>query len=363
MYYIPLTNACTLIALSYIALKLRNLLFFEKFEALVAPILTGLASIIMMLLPFPEDSLMSDLRYAPLIMAGLRFGWTSALPSTMLPALFMVSIQPPDLLLHIGEDLILPAVISSLFHRKEYDSRYSVLRFTDGWSICAILAVCRLIVHGQFFYIPGFYFWGAHLFIFILSGIAITVLIYMYNEDNRIWMVQRRLELEAKQDGLTRLPNLRGFLEIAGRTMKGRLIAILMIDIDNFKRYNDTFGHLHGDELLRDTGQILRSVIHEQDYVARYGGEEFIVLSHLSEESVLARYAEHLCQTIEAYEFYGDEICKTTISVGITISRTPQDDLQKLIDEADRAMYHSKLSGKNRYSFYYPHMSEIKINA
>ncbi|CAG7649412.1 diguanylate cyclase [Paenibacillus allorhizosphaerae] len=363
MYYIPLTNACTLIALSYMALKLRNLPFFERFEALMAPVLTGMASIILMLLPFPDDSLLSDLRYAPLIMAGLRFGWTSALPSTLLPAVFMTCLQPPDLLLHIGEDLLLPAVISSLFHRKEYDTGYSVIRFTDGWSICAILAVCRLIVHGQFFYVPGFYFWGAHLFMLFLSGVAITVLIYMYNEDNRIWMVQRKLELEAKQDGLTRLPNLRGFLDIAGRTMKGRLIAILMIDIDNFKRYNDSFGHLHGDQLLRDTGQILRSVIHEQDYVARYGGEEFIVLSHLADEAVLARYADHLCRTIEAYEFYGDDIIQTTISVGISVSQTPQDELQKLIDEADRALYHSKLSGKNRYTFYSPHMSERQKNA
>lgn len=256
MYSIPLINACTLIALSYIALKLRNLLIIERFEAWVVPLLTGAASIVMMLLPFPEHSLLGDLRYAPIIMAGLRFGFGASLLSSLLPTAYMFVYEIPDWTMQALQDLLLPAIISSLYHRQEYDTGYTPIRFADGWSICGILTAAHLFINTQLHDSLGVSFWAAHLFMFTVSGFAVTVLVYMFNDENKNWMLQRRLELEVRQDHLTRLPNLRGFMDIAKRTVRGRRISILMIDIDNFKQYNDTYGHLFGDELLREVGQL-----------------------------------------------------------------------------------------------------------
>ncbi|WP_054974077.1 GGDEF domain-containing protein [Paenibacillus sp. A3] len=352
MDFTALTHACTLIALSYMALKIRNLLVIERLQALAVPVLTGAASIVMMLLPLPGDSLFSDLKFAPIVMAGLRFGWVSSLLSTLLPAGYMLLEHKPNWAIEAVQGLLLPAIISSLFHRKEYDSGFFFIRMTDGWSVCAILTVVRLVSHVRLETAQTSLFWLSQLLMLVFSGLAIMALIYMFNDENKIWMMQRKLELEAKQDNLTRLPNLRGFMDIAKRTIRSRRIAIMMIDIDNFKRYNDTFGHLHGDQLLREAGQLLKTAVHEQDYIARYGGEEFIILSHTTDETQLSHYADWLRHNIEEHRFYGDSVAGTTISIGISISRMPGDELRRLIAEADEALYVSKQSGKNRYSFY-----------
>jgi diguanylate cyclase len=174
----------------------------------------------------------------------------------------------------------------------------------------------------------------------------------MYNDENRTWMLQRRLELQANQDGLTGLPNLRSFMNIARNTVLLRPISIMMIDIDNFKKYNDTFGHLQGDKLLREVGQILRSSVYEHDYVARYGGEEFIIMSQLTDYEQLSDYAYRLCHAVEAHQSNSQEEARTTISIGISISESQQDELLRMISEADEALYISKGNGKNRYTFY-----------
>ncbi|MFD0679088.1 MULTISPECIES: GGDEF domain-containing protein [unclassified Paenibacillus] len=352
MYPIPFANACVLIALSYIALKLKNRLFMERYESVTAPLLTGLACIIMMLQPLPDYVLATDLSFAPIIMAGLRFGWLISLLSAMIPSLYIYVIQEPYGWMRIAQDFIIPAVISSMFHRKENESGYAVIPYWDGIKICIILAIVRLAMNGFMQQNVSFSFFSTQLVILILSALAIHTLIVMYNDENRSWMLQRRLELQANQDGLTGLPNLRSFMNIASNTMRFRPVTIMMVDIDNFKKYNDTFGHLQGDRLLQEIGQILRTTIYEHDYVARYGGEEFIIMSQITDYSELAHYAGKLCHAVKAYQSIGLEEPTTTISVGISISGSKHDELLHIISEADEALYSSKGSGKNRYTFY-----------
>lgn len=364
MYQIPLTNACTLIALSYIALKLRNVRMFERLSGVAAPLLTGMACIIMMLQPFPGDLLLSDVSFAPVVMAGLRFGWRAAVPATLLPAGYLYLFQPEDWLPLFFQEQLIPAIISSVFHRKEYDSGYNVIRMTDGLYICLLLTASRVLLHTGEASFGSVSFWLSQAVMFLISGAAIAVLIYMFNDENRNWLLQRKLELEANQDGLTRLPNLRGFLDIAKRTVRSRPVAIFMIDIDNFKAFNDTYGHLQGDQLLREVGALLRASISEQDYVARYGGEEFIILSHSTDTRQLAAYAQRLCDTVSAYPFLTTDTIRSTISVGISVSaRVHEEELYRLIAEADEALYVSKSSGKNRFTLYSELIRAQKNNA
>ena len=163
----------------------------------------------------------------------------------------------------------------------------------------------------------------------------------------------------AEIDGLTQLPNRRKFDQVAAIAWthgqrEGAPLSVLMLDVDFFKHYNDTYGHLAGDDCLRQIAAVLSRVVHrESDLVARYGGEEFVVLLpmtpaagalQLAESIRAALYNEHILHEGLMYP------C-VTISVGLaTVSDFANTSLDTLIDQADQALYQSKVNGRNRVS-------------
>ncbi|MBD0383500.1 GGDEF domain-containing protein [Paenibacillus sedimenti] len=353
-YLIPLTSACTLVTLNYIATKLRSKMLIESHEHLLAPLLTGLASIIMMLQPLPEAFGLIDLRSLPIFMAGLRYGLPVAILSTVLPSGYSFILQENHGLFVIAQDLAAPALLSSFFHNKEYRSGFLDIPIRHGLQICTLVFIVRLMTHA---YLTGSFsldYAADLLFMQFIMTATFILLIAMVNDENKNWRLQRQLEMQANQDGLTRLPNLRSFISIAKNAMRMRKVSIMMIDIDNFKRYNDHFGHLEGDQLLRDIASILRHYVQEQDYVARYGGEEFILISTETDPIRLAAYAQRLCEAVAGsfQEQSNNVYPQITISIGISIAGAPQEELQQIISEADHALYESKHSGKNRFTFY-----------
>jgi diguanylate cyclase len=354
-YLIPLTSACTLITLNYIAMKIRSKMLIESYEQFAAPIFTGLACIMMMLQPLPPQLGLVDLRSMPIFMAGLRYGFPIAMTSTIVPTLYSIGMGDTEWFMQSTLHLLIPAIVSSFFHKTEYRSGYTAIRIHYGLFICLIVFILQQLYH---------YFTEPvlnrnpitdPLYILLLAGATITLLIVMVNDENKTWMLQRQSELQANQDGLTGLPNMRSFLSIANNSIKRRKVSLFMIDIDNFKRFNDHFGHLEGDHLLRKIGSLLRNQIREEDYVARYGGEEFILMSTETDVQRLSQYAQHLCTSVandSIQENGTQELPPITISVGISIALYPMDDLNRLIKEADEALYTSKFTGKNRYTFY-----------
>lgn len=131
-------------------------------------------------------------------------------------------------------------------------------------------------------------------------------------------------------------------------------VGILMIDVDNFKRINDDFGHLEGDRVLRKLAEILKKNLREQDKIIRYAGDEFIIIIEREEISSLKKIANRVREEIEKAEFENNIKC--TISIGI--ARYPQDakSLEELIELADQALYFSKRKGKNKLYL----ISEVK---
>ena len=125
-------------------------------------------------------------------------------------------------------------------------------------------------------------------------------------------------------------------------------VTILMVDIDNFKNINDTFGHVVGDKVLKKLAQTLRKNIKITDEVIRYGGEEFLVIAYrcdLEEGKILA---ERLRRKIENIRFNKRGLkFRITVSIGLSIYE-PQEDLLTAIEKADKAMYKAKQRGKNR---------------
>ncbi|MFC0212736.1 GGDEF domain-containing protein [Paenibacillus chartarius] len=364
-WMLPISNVCMLVTLNYIAIKLRSKWFLESYEIVAVPVLTGLASIILMLLPLPSAFGIIDLRFAPIVMAGLCFGMPICVLSMLLPAAFSFWTNESDFFLHLCQNLLAPSLISALFHNRDYRTGFQSIRLSDGFRTLLLFFIAHVLIGYAFHPVqPTVAGLMPELYMLILCSAAIVILIKMYNDDNKAWLLQRQLELQANQDGLTRLANLRSFMRLAEDTISRRRIAIFMIDIDNFKRYNDRFGHLAGDELLREVGQVLRHTIAEEDYVARYGGEEFILLSHYTDPETLSAYAGKLCQAVceqvrSEYDRVPDNAAAAdkpgiTISVGISVAARPGAVLGQLIAEADEALYASKKSGKNRFTFHLP---------
>ncbi len=159
----------------------------------------------------------------------------------------------------------------------------------------------------------------------------------------------------AIRDGLTGLYNHRHFQELlhtefARARRYDQPLACLMVDLDHFKRVNDTFGHPFGDEVLKQLAATLTDIARQADIIARYGGEEFVVVLPSTDLEGAARFAERLCTAVAARTvvFDGSRV-DVTLSVGVATNHTRGvDDEKALIKRADAALYEAKRTGRNR---------------
>lgn len=158
----------------------------------------------------------------------------------------------------------------------------------------------------------------------------------------------KSLSYQAFVDDMTGLPNYRAFChrldQMIAEANRGRAFCMVMIDVDHFKKVNDTFGHQVGDDVLRHVAEALRGAAREVDFVGRYGGEEFVML--LPEANLEGAYdaAERARAALENNPF---GCIKVTASFGICAfsKGMDQDSLKKA---ADGALYQAKESGRNR---------------
>lgn len=168
----------------------------------------------------------------------------------------------------------------------------------------------------------------------------------------------RTIEQMGMIDALTGIPNRRYFenqinIEWNRAVRQGSAISILMLDIDHFKKYNDTFGHPQGDQILKDVAQLLASNLRRAtDLAARYGGEEFAAILPATSREDATALAQCLCDAIAKHEFLlpekGERI-HVTISIGVA-GCMPQlgDNMLMMLSRADEALYQAKASGRNR---------------
>ena len=164
----------------------------------------------------------------------------------------------------------------------------------------------------------------------------------------------RRLSHAAMTDQLTGLPNRRaGMSELdkawsaSGRSAQP--MAALVIDVDHFKRINDSYGHAVGDQVLREVAQTLQHSARRDDVVCRLGGEEFLMVCNNTDLRAALGAGERLRKLVEvlAIKVGGHEI-QLSISVGIAARDASMNDADELVNAADRALYRAKESGRNR---------------
>ena len=163
------------------------------------------------------------------------------------------------------------------------------------------------------------------------------------------------MERQAATDPLTAAWNRRHFSEVAAHELARSKrtfepLALLMLDIDHFKRINDTYGHDAGDRVLQAFAATCIGMLREIDIFARIGGEEFVALLPeitLDRAEIVAERLRHAISVIRVHQPRGDPIA-FTVSIGVTCLETQSEDLLALLDDADKALYEAKRSGRNR---------------
>lgn len=174
----------------------------------------------------------------------------------------------------------------------------------------------------------------------------------------------QKMEKLATTDGLTELNNHRTFQEVMTRELArsqrhSRPLSLLLMDIDHFKSFNDTYGHPVGDLVLREIAACIRSSIRCNDIPARYGGEEFAVVIPESGDKGAVAIAERIRQTIEQHVIKsGENDLHVTVSIGCAVFPFHGQSQQQIIDSADKALYYAKEHGRNQVVLFRQEMAE-----
>lgn len=185
----------------------------------------------------------------------------------------------------------------------------------------------------------------------------------MFSDITVIKESRQRMEFLATHDELTTLPNRTLFndhlrLALARSARTGTHLALLFVDLDNFKIINDTLGHQEGDILLTEVASRLKTCVRESDSVARLGGDEFVVLLEIEQRNEAAVMAKRIQEAFNKSFRLQDQTCFITTSIGISLFPEDAADAHVLMRHADTAMYRAKEQGKNTFVFFTVDMAE-----
>ena len=177
--------------------------------------------------------------------------------------------------------------------------------------------------------------------------------------NSRLYTKTRELSVKDELTGINNRRHFQQMLQIEWKRAVRfqRKLSLTMIDVDHFKEYNDTFGHLQGDLALKTLGNILKKNLREVDTVARFGGEEFVLLLPDTDKHGAIAVAEKVRMLVQQSNFVTDKNEDTrlvTISAGIATYPDDVAEMDDLIDRADIALYRAKEKGRNTYQHFTP---------
>lgn len=348
-----LENMALVIALMYLGLRAKEALFVDLSNPIrqtwVTSLFIGFLTFSIMYNAFPFQGMRIDLREVPIYFISYAGGWQFGILSAIFPVIYRALLGGDTAMLGILQAIILPILIGGLFHERK----------TAG-QLFALLNLRRMMT-GFFIFetIKSVWMYAATpatpfiiIVMAIFAFIAVLSMALIMNGENRNVILRKELEFYSNQDPMTHLPNIRFFKNNVGRLITQRkTMAIVMLDVDYFKVYNDTHGHQKGDAVLRSIAQIMKDSTRKDDIVARYGGEEFIIcLAEPADAKEAAKMADRIRKNIEDFHFEGEDRQpegRLTVSMGMSYSLGSKT-LDGLIEEADNALYQSKRAGRNR---------------
>ncbi len=251
---------------------------------------------------------------------------------------------------------------------------YTIVVFFTFWGGFAsgIPSACVVIIFSLIYFSEDMLFRYSEINLqkIIAVAFSLTIMVLMIGilvrklnkKSTELLITNRKLENLLRIDPLTGLPNRRSFDEVykrefASAVRMNQSLAIMILDIDFFKQYNDTYGHIEGDKCLQYISRVFETIIlRSTDYVARFGGEEFIFLMPSTDKKGATMLAEdirrHICELNIPHK--ASMIAPyVTVSIGIIIAfPNPQTDPTSLLKNADQALYKAKNNGRNCISFY-----------
>ncbi|NCO02411.1 MAG: diguanylate cyclase [Epsilonproteobacteria bacterium] len=206
---------------------------------------------------------------------------------------------------------------------------------------------------------------------FFLFALSYRFLYKQYEEDtqyleeqeqsqNRLKAEKERFDNAAHSDMLTGLPNNLSLLEYTQkRCLKGENFAFMLLDLDEFKEINDSYGHTFGDRLLIEIAQLLQESFPSDSFIVRTGGDEFVIVLTFHEDKTLINTALERFTTLLNNALCIDDMdVYITASIGVAIYPEDAENYEELLQKSDTAMYNAKKIGKNTYSFYNTSMTQ-----
>ncbi len=187
--------------------------------------------------------------------------------------------------------------------------------------------------------------------------------VYIFSDMTERKAAQERIEFLAHHDPLTGLPNrlllrdrMAQAMALATRTQSR--VALMFLDLDRFKKINDSLGHPVGDALLKGVVERLKACVRESDTISRQGGDEFIiVLNDVRDSDAVSRVAEKIHERMSNPFVLGEHTLSTSFSIGVALFPDDSEDFDSLMQKADTAMYHAKEAGRNSYRFFTEQMN------
>jgi diguanylate cyclase len=310
----------------------------------------GVLGIILMLFTIKiTPEVIMDFRHIPILLSALYGGGFASIIAGITIATFRISyfgVSTPAIIASIG--MLIVAVSCSLISKLNLEGFKKIIYMNI--ISCVIITITFLLNIKDSITLSHtlFYFWLGSS---IIGALAYYIANYMHTSIKLL----NRLEQESTIDFLTGLNNVRQYDNALNESYinvkeKNEHLSILIIDIDFFKKVNDTYGHLAGDSVLQQLGIVLSTSSRSFDIVSRIGGEEFSVILPDCPSDQALEVAERLRLAVENHEFIIPDKTKINITVSIGAATYPDNvkDLEDVVKQADTALYSAKRSGRNK---------------
>ncbi|HYE11749.1 MAG TPA: diguanylate cyclase [Patescibacteria group bacterium] len=324
-----------------------------NFRVLSGVIMGLLGSTLMLFSVHLPNNVVIDFRNLAIILSTFNGGWISATISLLLISAFRVMINGfNSSSITAIFVLIIIALISTLITNLKINNR---LKWLLSVSISILVTCLAFIILIKDTRLRTEIMWSYSIALSIISFLLYYYILYL----EALTESFRRYKQESKRDFLTGLNNVRQFDNLYNEVIENaisrqEMVSLLFIDIDFFKKVNDTYGHKEGDLVLKKLGEILINTCRSMDIVSRNGGEEFSVILIDSPPNRAFEIAERIRRTVEnvQIELTDNSYINITVSIGISSYPNPVSNYDMLIEKADEALYEAKRTGRNKVVLY-----------
>ncbi|PRX26643.1 diguanylate cyclase [Orenia metallireducens] len=308
-----------------------------------------LGSILMIFSVRISPEIVLDLRHFAIIIVAIYGGLSSSIITALIIAAFRIYYFPiGSLSITAGSIIVLLGIISGLISQLNTSQKRKWL-YMNIVNMAIISTDLLLAAKENDLVLESTIY-------FIMMSIITGLLVYHFSNyitvSNSLY---KKFKIEATQDFLTGLNNVRSFdnklNDMITKLDKNKEdLSIIILDIDHFKRINDTYGHVAGDYVLKELAKVLSSSCRDLDIVSRTGGEEFCILLPDCPNKKAIAVAERIRTNVEKHQFVLSDQQKIniTVSLGITTYPDKTTNLNSIVEEADYALYQAKQTGRNR---------------